>query len=341
MKYSKLGKTGLVVSKVSLGMMSFGSPGWQPWVLPKAEAKHFVCKALDVGVNMFDTADFYSHGQSEEALGDAIAEVKNRHQLVIATKAGLPMSSMPNHGGLSKKHILASIESSLRRLRTDYIDLYQLHRCDTSTPIEETLDALDIAVRSGKVLHVGASNFSTSAIAPAVFAHRWRSAPRLSSMQLQYNLTYREDERDMIPLCVDNGAGVIVYSPLARGLLACKSTESSGLTERESVRVQSDLKAKQLYGSKSDLAIIAVVQEMAAERGVSPALIALAWLHAQPHVNSVLCGALELQHIDEAVAALDLCLSDDELERLGRLYEPRPVKDDAFSAVKAAANVKA
>jgi len=340
MKYSNLGQTGLVVSKVSLGMMSFGSPDWQPWVLPGKEATRFVHKALDAGINLFDTADFYSHGQSEEALGDALAASGNRRHAVIATKVGLPMSAQPNHGGLSKKHILASLNDSLRRLKTDYIDIYQLHRFDPTTPLDETLDALDSAVQSGKVLYVGASNFTAATIAPAVFAHRWRSAPRLSCMQIQYNLAYREDERDMIPLCLNNGLGLIVYSPLARGLLTRSVSDHALMTAREAARLNSDLKAKQLYGSANDLAILAVVQEIAIERNISTSSVALAWLHAQPHISSVLCGALEPQHIDEAVAAMDVVLSDDELARLASPYEPRAVKDDAFSAVKASAKAK-
>lgn len=333
MKYSRLGAAGLVVSRVSLGMMSYGSPQWQRWVLPKHEARRFVQLALDAGVNTFDTADFYSAGESEKALGEVIADLGIRHEVVIASKVGLPMSDKPNCGGLSKKHVLAGLEASLRRLRTDYIDLYQLHRFDPFTPIEETLDALDIAVRSGKVLHIGASNFSTAQIAPAVFASRWQSQP-LSAMQIQYNLLYREEERDMLPLCRDNGVGVIVYSPLARGRLARGAVEAS-MTEREAVRATSDLKAEQLYGSAENEGVLSAVHTIARERGVTPGRVALAWLHAQPGVSAVLCGALEPQHLAEAIAAIEFDLSADERARLENPYVPQAVKDDAFAAVKA------
>lgn len=337
MKYKRLGSTGLVVSRVSLGMMSYGSPGWQAWVLPKQEARRFVQQALDAGVNTFDTADFYSIGESENALGDAIHDLGVRHEVVLASKVGLPMSAAPNGGGLSKKHVLASLDASLRRLRTDYLDLYQLHRFDPHTPIDETLDALDIAVRAGKVLYAGASNFSTAQIAPAVFANRWRPAPPLASMQVQYNLLYREEERDMLPLCRDNGIGVIVYSPLARGWLIRNPRQVASMTEREALRAKSDRKAEQLYGSIENAAVLAAVHAIAQERGVTPARIALAWLHAQPAVSTVLCGALEPQHLTEALAAVDLELSADECRRLEEPYVPQAVKDDAFAAVKASA----
>lgn len=340
MRYTRLGASGLEVSRVTLGMMSYGSPDWQPWVLPGSEARRFVQHALDRGINTFDTADAYSLGASEEALGRALQDLGIRHEVVVATKVGLPMSGRPNHGGLSKKHMLASLDDSLRRLRTDYIDLYQLHRHDPATPLDETLEAMEIGVRAGKILHIGASNFSTAQIAPAIFQHFWRNVPRLASMQLQYNLVYREEERDMLPLCRAQNVGVMIYSPLARGLLAGgDASRRACMTATESKRVETDLKARQLYGSHDNTAVIGALTRLAQERGVPPARIAMAWLHAKSGVNTVLCGALELKHIDEAVAAADLTLTDDEMEGLERPYLPQAVKDDAFQAVLASSSL--
>ncbi len=335
MRYANLGASGLVVSRVGLGMMSFGNPQWQPWVLPAQEASGFVRLALEAGINFFDTADFYSLGQSEQALGDALRAAGCRDQVVIASKVGLPMSDRPNDRGLSRKHVLAGLDASLKRLQTDYIDLYQLHRFDPSTPLDETLDALDIAVRSGRVRYVGASNFSTAQLAPAALAHRWRSAPSLASMQIQYNLAYREEERDMIPFCRQQGMGLIVYSPLARGLLGLASDHPAQLSDREQARVRSDLKAQQLYGTPEDRAIAAAVRAIAARRETGPARIAMAWLHSRPGIDTVLCGALDPAHLNDAIQALELQLSSDELDELDAAYVCRPVKDDALSAVQA------
>ncbi|MBX3538456.1 MAG: aldo/keto reductase [Chelatococcus sp.] len=333
MEYRRLGATGLEVSKVCLGMMSYGSSEWQPWVLPASDAEEFVRHALDLGINFFDSADAYSGGLSEQALGSAIARLTQRHQVVIATKVGLPMSDRPNHGGLSRKHIMASIDSSLKRLGTDYVDIFQLHRADPATPIEETMEALTDVVRAGKALYVGASNFNLWQFSAGLIASARASLIKFSSMQLQYNLAYREEEREMIPFCMDQGIGVIVYSPLARGLLSGNRFGNVALTSREAVRAGRDAKAFAIYGSDTDLGIAERVREVAARHGVSSARVALAWLHGKKSVASVLCGALELSHLDDAVAAVGLVLSEDDVRFIEEPYRTQPLKDDAFHVV--------
>lgn len=339
MKYARLGKTGLDVSRICLGMMSFGSAEWQPWVLPGSEAEAFVRAALDHGVNFFDTADFYSLGASEEALGAAIARLTDRRQVVLATKVGLPMlpvgetGPMPNDGGLSRKHILQSVDQSLKRLGTDYIDLYQLHRADPTTPIEETIDALKDLIRSGKILYVGATNFAAWQLAKAVYDGQFRGGVEFAGVQVQYNLVYREDARDLIPLCVAEGVGCIGYSPLARGWLAGNRRDGGTLTERERRRASDDAKAHTLYGTSADTTALERLCQIADERGVPPAQVAYAWILAHPFMSSVICGPLEASHLTDAVASVGLKLSETELEALNACYEPREVKDDAFGAV--------
>lgn len=335
MQYRRLGATGLEVSKVCLGMMSYGLPSWQSWVLPGDAGRRFVKLALERGINFFDTADFYSFGQSEEILGEAIGGLTDRANVVIATKVGLPMAPNANRGGLSRKHILASIDGSLRRLKTDYVDLYQLHRADPATPIEETLEALHDVVKAGKALHIGASNFAAWEFARAVYTGRWQKHIRMSAMQLQYNLAYREEERDTLPLCTAEEIGVIVYSPLARGFLTGNRAPAATLTDRERVRAAGDAKAHILYGSPGDLRVLDGLVQVAAARGLSPAQVAGAWVHRHPQVTSVLCGALEEAHLDDAIAALDVRLDDDEAAALQAPYEPQAVKDDAFASVPA------
>ena len=334
MKYARLGGTGLEVSKVCLGMMSYGSPDWQPWVLPGDEAEIFVRQALDHGINFFDTADFYSLGASEEALGRAVARLTDRSNVVIATKVGLPMAPGANRGGSSRKHIHQAIDASLKRLGTDYVDLYQLHKADPLTPIEETMDALTDVVRAGKALFVGATNFSAWQLAEAACTGAARGSVRFVSMQVQYNLAFREEERDTIPFCVSQGIGVTVYSPLGRGWLAGNRLGRAGMTAREAVRATRDAKAHASYGSEGDVAILQRLLEVAEERGVPASRLALAWLHARPAVDSVLCGALEAAHLDEAVAAVDLILTDAEIHRLEEVYTAQPLKDDGLAVVQ-------
>jgi 1-deoxyxylulose-5-phosphate synthase len=333
LQYARLGRSGLEVSRVCLGMMSYGSPSWQPWVLPGSEGTAFVRQALDLGVNFFDTADFYSHGESEIALGEAISKLTKRDKVVIATKVGLPMEPGPNRGGLSRKHIHNSIDASLRRLKTDYVDLYQLHKADPATPIEETLGILGDLVRAGKVLHVGLSNFATWQLASAYFVGKFESGVRISSAQLQYNLAFREEERDMLPFCIEHGLGVIVYSPLARGWLTGNRLERASLTEREAARAQGDAKAHALYGTDADRRVLDCLRLVAKERGAPMGRVALAWLHSHKVVSSILCGALEASHLEEAVTAAEFKLSNAEIERLESCYVPQPVKDDGLKVV--------
>lgn len=339
MKYTRLGKTGVEVSRICLGMMSFGSAQWQPWVLPGTEAEGFVRAALDHGINFFDTADFYSLGASEEALGGAIATLTDRNQVVLATKVGLPMlpfgedGPAPNDGGLSRKHIFRSVDDSLRRLGTDYIDLYQLHRPDPATPVEETVDALRDLIRSGKVLYVGATNYAAWQLAKVVYDGRYRADLAFTGVQVQYNLAYREDARDLIPLCVAEGIGCIGYSPLARGWLAGNRRDSATLTAREEKRASSDAKARALYGAAADVRALEVLCQIADQRGTPPSRIAYAWILAHPFISSVLCGPLELSHLEDAVASVDVELTEAEFDALTACYEPREVKDDALGAV--------
>lgn len=333
MRYERLGATGLEVSRVCLGMMSFGSPNWQPWVLPGTEAEPFVRSAINLGINFFDTADFYSRGESEIALGAAIKALTDRRNVVIATKVGLPFHPGPNSGGLSRKHILASIDESLRRLQTDYVDLYQLHRADPNTPIEETLDALKSVVQAGKALHVGASNFATWQFSAMHLLGGFKFDLSFSAMQLQYNLSYREEEREMLPFCTTNRIGVVAYSPLARGWLTGNRLADANLSEREVLRAKGDAKAHALYGSDGDRRVLDRLREIAAQHGEAPARIALAWLHHKPSITSVLCGPLELSHLSDAVGALDFRLSADDTIRLEEVYQPQAVKDDAYDTV--------
>jgi aryl-alcohol dehydrogenase-like predicted oxidoreductase len=321
MRYVKLGRTGLDVSRICLGCMSYGSPrrGTHPWTLDTDEARPFIRQALEAGINFFDTANVYSLGTSEEILGAVLAEHANRDDVVIATKVHGVMRSGPNGRGLSRKAILAELDASLRRLGTDYVDLYQIHRWDPRTPLEETLSALDDAVRSGKVRYIGASSMYAWQFAKALYtadAHGWS---RFVSMQNHYNLIQREEEREMMPLCADQGIGVIPWSPLARGKLTRD-------WDVETERSRTDEFGKTLYDtSASDRVIVERVAEVAAARGVPRAQVALAWMLSKPFVTAPIVGATKPHHLADAVAAVDLTLSDDEIRRLEEPYTPHPV----------------
>ena len=334
MEYRRLGNTGLRVSPLCLGMMSYGSPSWQPWVLEKEAAREFVKLALDHGINFFDTSDFYSYGASEEALGLATDGLVRREELVISTKVGMPMSGLPNEQGNSRKRIREAIDASLKRLRVDYVDLYLLHKWDPETPIEESIDALEDLVRAGKILYYGVSNFRTYQLASA--QERARAALRsgLAAMQLQYNLVYREEERENLPYCGENGIGVMVYSPLARGWLL-GGGDPKQLTGRERTRVQQDVKGQALYGHGGDEAVRSRLHEVAARLGVPPGRVALAWILARPEVSTVLTGAIEPHHLTEAVAALDLSLSAEDLALLGEPYRAGPLRTAGYKEVMA------
>ncbi len=321
MKYIKLGRTGLDVSRICLGCMSYGDAarGGHQWVLDEEEGRTFIRKALDLGINFFDTANVYSVGSSEEFLGRALRDFAERDELVIATKVHGQMREAPNGSGLSRKAIMTEIDHSLRRLGTDYVDLYQIHRFDPRTPLEETLEALHDVVKAGKARYIGASSMYAWQFSKALYTSDARGWTRFVSMQDHYNLLNREEEREMLPLCADQGIGVIPWSPLARGRLTRDWDETT-------IRSERDPFGARLYDTASSDRIIAEqVAEVAAERGVSRAQVALAWILSKPVVSAPIIGATKLHHIDDAVAAVDLDLSDEEIERLEKPYVPHPV----------------
>ncbi|GAA0983094.1 aldo/keto reductase [Acrocarpospora macrocephala] len=318
----RLGNTGLKVSKICLGMMSYGDPGsWNGWVLPEEQAEPIVRKAADGGVTFFDTADVYSAGASEIVTGNLLRKIfPRREDYVLATKVRFPVGKAANDGGLSRKHIMASIDASLTRLGTDYVDLYQIHRWDDETPIEETMEALHDIVKAGKARYIGASSMLAWQFAKAQHAADKHGWTKFVSMQGHYNLLYREDEREMNPLCVDQGVGLIPWSPLARGLLARAGTDQD--TTRQ---VGDGARQQQLYGGPADATILANVADLAAKRGVAPATVALAWLLHQPGMTAPIIGATKERHVDDAIAAADLTLSPEEQSALTEPYQPRPV----------------
>jgi len=323
MKYTTLGRTGLMVSRICLGCMSFGSKRWRPWVLDSQEAMPFFRRAIEHGINFFDTADMYSLGESEVITGRALREYARLEEVVLATKVRFPMSEAPNMGGLSRKHIVQGCEASLKRLGVDTIDLYQIHRFDPRTPIEETLAALDFLVHQGKVRYIGASSSYAWQLAQALSTSEQRGWARFIAMQNHYNLAYREEEREMIPLCVKEGIGVIPWSPLARGLLA---GSRKSLDDRSStIRAETD-KAYELYDDPSDWAVVEAVRKVAGARNVSPAEVALAWLLAKPAVVAPIVGSTKIEHLDAAVRAVDLSLSEEEMKALEAPYRPHPVR---------------
>ncbi len=322
MQYVNLGRTGLKVSRLSLGCMSYGTSKWWPWVLDEEAARPFIQSALEAGLNFFDTADMYSLGVSEEVVGRALRDFARRDEVVIATKVYQPMSERPNDRGLSRKHILSAVDASLKRLGTDYIDLYQIHRWDFETPIEETLETLDELVRSGRVRYIGASSMRAYQFAKALFVADQHRQQRFVSMQNHYNLLYREEEREMIPLCEEERVGIIPWSPLARGYLTRRPSEWN-----TTKRGQTDKYSKMLYTqvAAQDRKIAGVVVDIAEERGVRPAQVALAWLLSKPYVTAPIIGATKPEHLKDAVAALSFDLGKEEIARLEAPYVPHPV----------------
>jgi len=319
MDYVRLGTTGLKVSRLCLGCMSYGSRSWRDWVLDEAAARPFIREALDGGINFFDTANVYSLGASEQVLGNILKGFAvKREDLVIATKVHSKMGEGPNEKGLSRKHIMDSIDASLKRLGTDYVDLYQIHRWDYETPIEETLEALNDLVRAGKVRYLGASSMWAWEFSKALYLAEANGWTKFVSMQDHYNLLNREEEREMLPLCLDQGVGVIPWSPLARGRLARPWDE---VTERS----QRDAFGSTLYDEATDRVIVDRVAEVAGARGVPMAQVATAWMLSRPAVTAPIIGATKPRHIDDAVAAVDLVLSDDEIARLEEPYRPHAV----------------
>lgn len=324
MRFTTLGSTGMTVSRICLGCMSYGTPDWRPWVLSEDDARPFFRRAIEAGINFFDTADMYALGVSEEVTGRALREYGRLDELVIATKVYFPLSDAPNMGGLSRKHIVQACEASLRRLGVDTIDLYQIHRWDPLVPIEETLAALDHLVQAGKVRHIGASSGWAWQLARALGVSERRGWARFATMQNHYNLLYREEEREMLPLCAAEGLGVMPWSPLARGLLA--GSRSSVADRTASTRAASDSYGHTLYDDDTNWAIVDAVRDVAAERGVSMAQVALAWLLSKPVVSAPIVGATRLSQLDEAIAAVDVELSADEVARLESPYRPQPVR---------------
>lgn len=317
MQFVRLGNSGLKVSRICLGAMSYGSKAWRQWVLEEEEGRPYIQRALELGINFFDTADMYSLGVSEEILGRALRDFgQGRDKTVIATKVFNAMNDDPNGRGLSRKHIRHSIDDSLRRLGTDYVDLYQIHRLDTETPMEEILEGLHDVVRAGKALYIGASSMYAWQFAKMLYMAGQMGRTRFVSMQNHYNLVYREEEREMIPLCRAEGIAVLPWSPLARGFLT---------RQAETVRAQTDDYGKTLYGSDADYAVAARVTEVARRRGVSNAQIGLAWILAQPGVTAPIVGATKMHHLDDAVAALDLTLDAQEIAELNEPYQPHRV----------------
>jgi 1-deoxyxylulose-5-phosphate synthase len=319
MEYTNLGATGTKVSRLCLGCMTYGSKKWREWVLDEEQGRPFIQRALELGFNFFDTADMYSLGRSEEVLGGALKDFgPSRDKVVIATKVFFPMGDDPNQKGLSRKHILHAIDDSLRRLGTDYVDLYQIHRFDYDTRIEETLEALHDVVKAGKARYLGASSMFAWQFARMLYTsdrHHWT---RFATMQNHYNLVYREEEREMVPLCLEEGVGLLPWSPLARGLLA-------GNRKAGTERSKQDDYAQKLYTREADNRVVDAVQDLAKERGVPPAQIALAWLLHKPGVTAPIIGASKPNHLEDAVAALAIKLSKAEIERLEAVYVSHPV----------------
>jgi 1-deoxyxylulose-5-phosphate synthase len=322
MDYVRLGSTGLKVSRLCLGCMTYGTSKWRPWVLDEEASRPFIKRALEHGINFFDTADIYSLGVSEEVLGRALKDYAKRHEVVIATKVYNKMGEAPNDRGLSRKHIFDSIDASLRRLQVDHVDLYQTHRWDHETPIEETLEALNDVVRAGKARYIGASSMYAWQFAKALHASERNGWARFVSMQNHYNLVYREEEREMIPLCRDQGVGLIPWSPLARGFLAGNRTrEKSGST----VRARTDDFAQQMYYQPDDFTVADRVQEVGREHSRKPTQIALAWILSRPGLTAPIIGASKMEHLDDAVAALEVKLGADDIKRLEEPYRPHPI----------------
>ncbi len=310
------------MSRLCLGTMTYGKPTerW-PWALTEEQGRPFIQKALELGINFFDSADMYSAGASEEVLGRALRDFARRDEVVIATKVFHPMSQAPNDRGLSRKHIMSSVDGSLRRLQTDYIDLYQIHRWDYETPVEETMEALHDIVKAGKVRYIGASSMYAWQFAKALFTSDLHGWTRFVSMQPHYNLLYREEEREMIPLCRDQKIAVIPWSPLARGLLSGKRSKE----RNETIRARTDEFGKMLYAADSDFTIVDRLSEIAAQRGLPDAQVALAWMLGKPIITAPIIGASKPGHLEDAVAALSVKLTPDEITRLEELYVPHRV----------------
>lgn len=322
MEYAPLGRTGLRVSRICLGCMSYGSSAWRPWVLEEEASRPFIRRALELGINFFDTADMYSRGRSEEVLGRALRDFAQRQRVIVATKVFFPMGDGPNDRGLSRRHILQAMDDSLRRLQMDYVDLYQIHRFDPATPLEETLQTLDGLVRAGKVRYLGASSMAAWQLTRALALQERQGWHKFVSMQNHYNLLYREEEREMLPLCRFAGLGVLPWSPLARGLLAGTREK---VDSQVTTRAASDDYTRRLYEDALDMPVVERTVQVARQRGVAPATVALAWLLQQEGVTAPILGATRPAHLDDAVAALTLGLDDGERRLLEEPYRAHGV----------------
>lgn len=323
MEYMNLGRTGLKVSRICLGMMTYGTPAWREWVLDEETSRPFIKRALELGINFFDTADMYSLGVSEEVTGRALRDFARRDEVVLATKVYFQIGEGPNGRGLSRKHIMEAIDNSLRRLGTDYVDLYQIHRWDPETPIEETMEALHDVVKTGKARYIGASSMYAWQFAKAQYTADLHGWTRFIAMQNHYNMVYREEEREMIPFCVDQGVGIIPWSPLARGFLAGNRPRN---TAGETLRARTDGFAHEMYYRENDYEVVDRLMEVTEQiEGAKPAQIALAWLFHRPGVTAPIIGASKMNHLEEAVAAIEIKLSDTEMKALEEAYRPHPL----------------
>jgi aryl-alcohol dehydrogenase-like predicted oxidoreductase len=322
MEYVRFGSTGLKVSRICLGCMSYGQPAeGNQWALDEEHSRPYIQRALELGINFFDTADVYSKGMSETVVGRALHDFARRDEVVIATKVRFEMGSGPNDRGLSRKHILSSIDASLKRLGTDYVDLYQIHRWDYETPIEESLDALNDVVRAGKARYIGASAMYAWQFAKALYSADLHGWTRFISMQPHYNLIYREDEREMLPLCQDQEIAIIPFSPLARDRLTRKPSKE----QEETLRGQTDALAKTRYTQEDNVVIAQRVSELAERRGLLMAQVALAWMLSKPIITAPIIGATKPHHLEDAVASLSVQLTPEEIQYLEEAYQPHPI----------------
>jgi aryl-alcohol dehydrogenase-like predicted oxidoreductase len=322
MEFIRFGNTGMTVSRLCLGTMTYGEPTdrWQ-WALNEEQSRPFIKRALELGINFFDTADVYTNGASERVVGKALKDFAKRDEIILATKVFNPMGPGPNDKGLSRKHIMSAIDASLQRLGTDYVDLYQIHRWDYNTPIAETMEALHDVVKAGKARYIGASSMFSWQFAKALYTSDLNGWTRFVSMQPHYNLVYREEEREMLPLCADQKIAVIPWSPLARGLLTGKRTKERNETDR----AKTDEFGKKLYGQDADFAIVSRLSDLAEQRGLPNAQLALAWMLGKPGITSPIIGASKPGHLEDAVAALSVKLSGEEIQQLEELYIPHLV----------------
>lgn len=322
MQYSNLGKSGLKVSRICLGMMSFGSSQWRPYTLEEAESRPIIQRAIELGINFFDTADMYSTGISEEITGRAIRDFMPRQEAVVATKVYFPIGQGPNGGGLSRKHIMEGIDNSLRRLGMEYVDLYQIHRWDYTVPIEETMEALHDVVKAGKALYIGASSMFAWQFAKAQHTAEIHGWTKFISMQNHMNAVYREEEREMLPLCLDQGVGVIPWSPLARGFLAGNRTREGW---GETTRAKNDSMAQDYYYGDNDFEVVDRVKAVAQEQGVKPAQVALAWLLHKPGVTAPIVGMSKVSQLEDAAASVDIKLTPEQIKLIEEPYLPHKI----------------